>query len=38
MLATRYLLCRQGEPSEPMKRFIGRVKSMDAAGAHEQEP
>ena len=25
---TTYLLRRQGEPSEPMKRFIGRVKGM----------
>ncbi len=27
MLST-YLLCRSGEPSEPLKRFIGRVKRM----------
>lgn len=35
---TTYLLRRQGEPSEPMKRFIGRVKAMEAAEAREQEP
>ncbi len=30
MLST-YLLRCQGEPSEPMKRFIKRVKSMSAS-------
>ena len=25
-----YVLCRQGKPSEAVKRFIGRVKSMSA--------